>query len=117
MKITLLRSECANTRTCPNINATDQGTLVVQGRAVSGNAHADLPLGSGEAVVEVPLALLAELAVDPRPRSGVQLTGHGTVLIRGELVTDREVLGELALPDGELAVEVPNAQLPVLIAK
>ncbi len=49
--------ECENGN-CPNVYISEQGTLVVQGDAVS---HADgLTLGDGEQAVEISVQLLRE---------------------------------------------------------
>lgn len=71
-------------------------------------------LGSGESVVEVPSSLLPELAADETACGAVRRTGRGTVLVRGRLVVDAEVLRELNLPAGEAAVEIPISDLPEL---
>jgi hypothetical protein len=118
VKLILLRSSCDNARICPNINATDRGTLVVQGYAVPNTDVAALvddgPMLLGGVVVEVPLALLPELAGETTARPGLFLTDRGTVLVSGQAVTDAEVLAELSLPAGESAVEVPITALPEL---
>lgn len=79
MKVTLLRASsncdegltdkngnpinCEEGRNCPNINFTDRGTLIVQGYVVTDpEALAELNLPPGETAVEIPLALLPELA-------------------------------------------------------
>jgi hypothetical protein len=46
---------------CPTVYRTDRGTLVVQGYGFD-PADAGLVLPSGERMVEIPLALLAECA-------------------------------------------------------
>lgn len=107
MRITLLRDVCGNTRDCPNINSTDRDSYVVQGYRVAG------VLPPGQAMVEVPLSLLPELA-SAAPRDGLFLTDHGTVVVRGVQVADPDVLAELKLPAGENAVEIPRAVLPEL---
>ncbi len=106
MRLILLRSTCDDTRSCPNINATDRGTYVVQGYPVAPHAA----LAPDESVVEVPSSLLPELA-------GRQLghdTGRGTVLICGRTLVDAEALRELDLPAGEAAIEIPVGDLPEL---
>lgn len=101
MRLTLLRSSCQNGRTCPNINATDRNTLVVQGYTTSpSNSEANT------ATVAVPHTLVS--ALDMSSPAFFRLDG-GTVLVTGERVTDREALAKLALPAGEDAVEVQIA--------
>ncbi len=114
MRLIFLRGTCDGTRTCPNINATDRDTYVVQGYPVT-----DLDLGAhmlrpGESVVEVPSSLLPELATDETAHGAVRRTDQGTFLVRGRLVVDEEALGELNLPAGEVAVEIPISALPEL---
>jgi len=43
--------------TCPTVYATDHGTVVVQGQLVQ---DADVVLGEGEGLVEIPAGLLKE---------------------------------------------------------
>lgn len=109
MRIVLLRDECGSGRTCPNINSTDRDSYVVQGYIVA----SEQALAQGQAMVEVPLSLLPELA-SAAPRDGLFLTDRGTVLVRGTQVVDPDVLAELDMPAGENAVEVPRAVLPEL---
>lgn len=114
MRLIFLRGTCGDTRTCPNINATDRGTYVVQGYPTSdlgGSGHA---LGSSEAVVEVPSFLLPELTAAEPVDGVVHRTHRGTLLVRGRLVEEPEVLRRLAIPSGEAAVEVPMSALPEL---
>jgi hypothetical protein len=47
--------------TCPTIYRSDRGTFVVQGDMVT---DADVPVGDGEALVEVPASLLHGLKID-----------------------------------------------------
>lgn len=57
MRLTLIRraGDCSDTDTCPAKYATDRGTRVFIGRLVTDPADlAGLPVGPGEAVVEVP---------------------------------------------------------------
>ncbi|KAA2248691.1 hypothetical protein F0L68_39775 [Solihabitans fulvus] len=110
MKVVLLRGSCGNARTCPNINLSDRDTYVVQGYIVASEQQ----VSSDEAVVEVPLSLLPELS-GATLQDGLALTNHGTLHIRGRQVTDPAVLGELDLPSGENAVEIPRALLPELV--
>lgn len=83
MRLTMLRSVCPDTHTCPTLWATDRDTAVIQGDR------------AGEGAVTIPRSLL---------------TGRdepGTITIHGETVTDPEALAVLNLPAHESAVEVP----------
>jgi hypothetical protein len=64
MKLTLLGNDnCANGRTCPRIYLTDRSTLLVQGYDVDDrDALAVVNAPAGESVVEIPIALLKEVA-------------------------------------------------------
>lgn len=110
MRLILLRSTCEVGRTCPNINATDRGTYVVQGYLVADDAA----LAPGESLVEVPTSLLPELAGRDPARDAIRRTGRGTFLIRGRTLVDAATLRELNLPAGEAAVEIPISALPEL---
>lgn len=114
MRLIFLRGICGDTRTCPNINATDRGTYVVQGHVVTCLDPDALVLAPGESVVEVPSSLLPELADHEAARDAVRRTDHGTVLVRGRTLVDSEALRELNLPTGEAAVEIPVSTLPEL---
>lgn len=109
MKLVLERGACGDARVCPNINSTDRNTYVVQGYLPE---PADQEDGAATSV-EVPMTLLPELASRPR-REGLVFTDRGTVLVTGKRVTEQQVLAELALPDGEDAVEVPLSLLAEL---
>jgi hypothetical protein len=101
VKLTFLRGECGNERTCPNLNLTDRGTLVVQGYVVT------------ESTVEIPLTLVPEVvAHEQHPAAHLTLTEHHTVLVHGLPVTDPEALRILNPPHGEGAVEVPLSAFP-----
>jgi hypothetical protein len=100
VKLTFLRGTCGNERTCPNINLTDQNTLVVQGYVVN------------ESVVEIPVALVPEVVAHQQLDPHLTLTGHSTVLVRGRPVADSETLRILNPPHGEAAVEVPLSTFP-----
>ncbi len=113
MKLVLQRDACGNGRTCPNLNTTDHGSYVIQGYNTC-----EQPVSATQATVEVPLALLPELAATSNrdgvrytDRDGVRYTDRDTVLISGTQVTDPEALTELNLPAGENAVEVPLSLL------
>lgn len=114
MRLIFLRGTCGDTRTCPNINATDRGTYVVQGYPKSGLDLGGQVLGPGESVVEVPSSLLPELAVDDAADGAVRRTNRETLVVRGRLVVDEDTLEELHLPAGEAAVEVAISALPEL---
>ncbi|MFE1165707.1 hypothetical protein [Nocardiopsis sp. NPDC058789] len=62
MKLTWIASECGNRRTCPTVYATDRGTLVVQGYILADKDITGINIPDGESVVEIPLALLQEVA-------------------------------------------------------
>jgi hypothetical protein len=110
MRPILLRSTCDDTRSCPNINATDRGTYVVQGYPAADHAA----LAPGESVVEVPSSLLPELAGHEATHDAIRRPDRGTVLIRGRTLVDVEALRELNLPAGEAAVEISMSVLPKL---
>lgn len=109
MKIVLLRGGCGNGRTCPTLNRTDRDSYIVQGYT----SQRGLRPPDGDAVVEVPVSLLPELARTV-PRSGHVLPEHGSLLVTGTQVTDSEALRVLHLPDGENAVEIPKSVFPEL---
>lgn len=110
MQIVLLRDECGSGRTCPNINSTSRGSFIIQGYVVPSEQRV---LPQGEAMVEVPLSLIPELA-SASQREGLSFTDRGTVLLAGLEVVDEEALATLALPAGETAVEIPREMLPEL---
>jgi hypothetical protein len=115
MSLTTLRAnrDCDNGRTCPHISATGRGTLVVQGYLVSDPELASrLGIPAGETTVEVPLALLPELAAGPA--GGLHVTSHGTAVLHGPAVSDPGTLAELTIPAGEAAIEIPAVTLPFL---
>ena len=58
MKLTQISGGCVD-GTCPTIYRSDRGTIVVQGYAVT-DAGMDVP--EGEALVEIPAELLAQVA-------------------------------------------------------
>jgi hypothetical protein len=49
---------------------------------------------------------------DGRTCPAVHLTESGSLIIVGRIVTDIETLSQMAIGDGELAVEVPAALSP-----
>lgn len=108
MKLTLVdEAKCPNGRTCPNINTSDRGTVVVQGYIVQPEGCPVGDLGKDETVVEIPVDLLPSGMVSADTR--LFRTAHGTMLVVGRRVTDAEALAELQLPAGEDAVEVAAA--------
>lgn len=110
MRLILLRSTCEVGRACPNINATDRGTYIVQGYPATDHAA----LAPGESVVEVPSSLLPELVGRDAAHDAVRHTSSETFLIRGRTVVDAEALRDLNLPEGEAAIEIPMNVLPEL---
>lgn len=60
MSLTRLAGECPDGNTCPAIFASDDGTLVVQGRRVGEATLDELRLGADEYAVEIPRELLEE---------------------------------------------------------
>jgi hypothetical protein len=114
MRLIFLRGTCGDTRTCPTINATDRNTYIVQGYPRSDLDLDGQVLGPGQSVVEVPSSLLPELAVDGTIDGAVRRTERGTLVVRGRLVVEAEILRELNPPAGEAAVEVAISALPEL---
>lgn len=97
--LTIVRAECSNGRTCPNVNVHDAtGSLVVQGYETA-----------SPSTVTIPAALVPEMVTST---SHCRLIGD-TVLVTGEPVVDAELLAELNLPTGERAVTVPRSALPL----
>ena len=84
MKLTFLRGECGNERTCPNLNLTDRDTLVVQGYIVT------------DSVVEIPLTLVPEVAGLESPHSHLKMTANNTVLVSGRPVTGPTAISLMA---------------------
>jgi hypothetical protein len=113
MKIVLVRGSCNNGRTCPNVNISDRGTFVVQGYVATADPLLEQEITPAEAVVEIPLSLMPELA-GAASRAGLYLTDRGTVLVQGTQVIDPEALVELDLPAGENAVEISMSMFPEL---
>ena len=62
MKLTRLGPDCPDGNTCPAVFTTDMDTVIVQGRRVSQGTLGMLRLGADEDAVEIPLALLREVA-------------------------------------------------------
>jgi hypothetical protein len=102
MKLTMLRSTCANGRTCPTIYVTDRDTIIVQGYRVA--AKDDQPALE---LVKMPYWLLPEAA----SWAGVYATDDGMLIVSGAPLDQeaREALGPV--PEGEHAVEVAGSSL------
>lgn len=65
MRITRIRGECPDGRTCPAVHDTDRDVLVIQGSLITDpEALSQLSLGAGEAAVEIPRTLLPEVNAD-----------------------------------------------------
>jgi hypothetical protein len=110
MKVFLLRGDpCPDRVSCPHLFATDRGTHIVQGRSST-----DLTRQPGQAVVEIPLTLIPEIAT--RSHRDLHLTDRGTAVIRGAKVTDSEALAAIRLPADEDVVELAQNVLPTLEA-
>lgn len=62
LEVDVLARSCAAT-SCPTVYRTNRGTLVVQGYTVPA-AEAGIDLPAGEALVEIPVSLLATAADD-----------------------------------------------------
>lgn len=108
MKVALLRGEpCPDRISCPHVFITDRGT-----HAVQGYVSTDLACEPGQAVVEIPLSLIPELAA--HSHHDLYLTDRGTVLVRGAKITDAEALAAIRLPAGEDVVELAKNVLPAL---
>jgi hypothetical protein len=103
MKITVLRTECANGRTCPQIAETEDGQLLFQGRIASSSG--------AEAVVRIPTTLTWGCDV-----SHLEAHGPDQVLVPGQRVTDLTVLDELRVPEWEIVVRAPRSVLPEVTA-
>jgi hypothetical protein len=114
--LAILRAACDNGRTCPNINRTEQGTLVVQGYPASEHEVrlAALDSAPGGMAVWIPLSLVPEVAAASSAASALRVVNGDSVLIVGAEVTDPEMLAELDLPAGESAIEISVDLLPFL---
>ena len=63
MRLTPIAADCRNGNSCPTGYTTDRGTVVIQGYAVvASDLPADVTIPIGESVVEVPVALIQEMA-------------------------------------------------------
>jgi hypothetical protein len=103
--------------------ATDRDSYVVQGWIVTDpEVLAMIVMSHGEAIVEVPAALLAHLTNDGLSGDVVNLvspivhiTPEGNYIIRGRRVTDPEALGQMTIPDYETCVEVSRSAFAALV--
>ncbi len=139
MRITYLRDTSPTRNTCPTLYATDRGTFIVQGKLVfDPRVVGSFGLLPGEAIVEVPTRLLAEVAEkvtlptqDAGPGTGLALvraipgdirsssvsaTSRNSFIVTGLTVTDPEALAAMNIPDDETAVEVPRELLSEISA-
>lgn len=62
MHLTRIAGTCSDRRTCPTVFTTDRDTVVVQGYEMSPIERQNLNLPTGESAVEIPYALLKEVA-------------------------------------------------------
>lgn len=104
LKLTKIRDDCPDNRTCPAVHRTNRYSLMIIGRQVTepasaGHAQPD----PGRAVIEVPASLVPELAASR--------TSRDTVVITGRLVTEPAALAQMDIGPGEIAIEVPAAVL------
>lgn len=61
MRLSVIANGGCTGGTCPTVYATDRGTVVVQGKALTDEeALAQVAVPDGEALVEVSIALLVE---------------------------------------------------------
>jgi hypothetical protein len=122
MRLTFLGKE-SQPSDSPTLFATDRGSYVVQGWIVTDpEILAMIVISDGEAVVEVPAALMAHLAKDGLSGDVVNLvppivhiTENGNYIIRGRRVTDPEALGQMTIPDHETCVEVSRSAVAALV--
>lgn len=89
--------DCPNNDICPSLRRTDTGALIVQGYQTA-----------RPGVVRVPVVMLPEWDTPERRH------GDDELLISGQPVTDRELLAEIDLPEGEAVISVAAADWPVL---
>jgi hypothetical protein len=99
----------------PTLYATDQDTYVVQGWKIFANdLLVQLEVPAGNAAVEVPVELFEHLTKDGLPSGMVKnfsapiviVTDHGTCVVQGPEMHDREALSQMRLPDYEDCIEV-----------
>lgn len=60
MELKPLTTDCADGRTCPGAFATDRGTIIIRGHSLAADELAQVPLGDGETVTEIPPEILLE---------------------------------------------------------
>lgn len=111
MVLRRLREICPDRVSCPNLFITDDGTFVVQGYVTCETR--ELANDEDQAVVEVPLALLPEAAL--QHCADLVVTDRDTVLVRGARLTDPEALAMIVLSANEAAVELTAAAMPTLV--
>lgn len=88
---------CPNNDICPSLRLADTGALIVQGYQTA-----------RPGVVRVPAVMLPEWDSPERRH------GDGELLISGQPVTDRELLAEIDIPEGEAVIAVAPAGWPAL---
>ncbi len=104
MKIQVLRTECANGRTCPQIALTADGDLLFQGPMAS------QAVASTEVWIPTTLTTGCDISHLRSDTSGAR------VRVPGQRVTDPAVLAFLRVPDHEVVVRAPRAILPEVAA-
>lgn len=99
MRLTRLRGECPDGRTCATLYETERGTGVVQGYRLDVEDLAQLDLPGGATAVRIPSWLLRD-----------DRTYRGTTVVQGYQLAEDD-LAQLRPPEGETAVEVPLSVL------
>ncbi len=62
LKLTKIRDDCPDNRTCPAVHRTNRASLMIIGQQVTDPAAlAQMDIGPGEIAVEVPVSLLPEV--------------------------------------------------------
>lgn len=108
----------------PTLYATDQGSYVVQGWIVTDpDILAQVEVSDDETLVEIPPALLTNLANDgvTGEVSRIALpiahvTDGGNYVIKAARVTDPATLAQMSIPDHETCVEVARSDMLTLLA-
>ena len=122
MRLTFLGKDSVPDQS-PTLYVTDRGSFVVQGWIVTDpKVLAMITVSEGESVVEVPPKLVRHLAkagivgdvVNPVPPI-VHVTQGGNYIVRGERVTDGEVLEQMDIPDHETCVQVARSAIVALV--
>lgn len=62
MRLTRIAGSCPDGNTCPTVYETDRGTVVVQGYKLDDDELAQMDVPDRETAVEIPVALLEEVA-------------------------------------------------------